>query len=331
MDIFNILLLFVCLLSFIFLICALLDYLLEKRVILKGTHLLVTGGSSGIGKEVAREALKLGANVTIVARNTEKLQTALIDLKKWGSNVAMLSIDVSDSDMSCEQIRQNLQDIIDSFGPVKVLVHCAGFSVPGRAHQISECDVKKMIDVNYLGSVKMTQALLPDMITNRDGAIIFTSSVAGLVGVYGLAAYCGSKFAVRGYAEALAMEMKPFNVKVSVNCPPDTDTPGFANEQVMKPEETHLISEGAGLFQPDQVAKNLLHEGLKGTFLTTNGLDGWLATNIGIGMAHSGFKHLFVQVSLLGFMRLIAFGYLNYFHYIIKMCHKKRELKKKTH
>ena len=81
----------------------------------------VTGGSSGIGKEVAREALKLGANVTIVARNTEKLQTALIDLKKWGSNVAMLSIDVSDSDMSCEQIRQNLQDTIESFGPVKVI------------------------------------------------------------------------------------------------------------------------------------------------------------------------------------------------------------------
>ena len=53
----------------------------------------------------------------------------------------------------------------------------------------------------------------------------------------------------------LFIEMKPFNVKVSVNCPPDTDTPGFANEQVMKPEETHLISEGAGLFQPDQVAK----------------------------------------------------------------------------
>ena len=49
--------------------------------------------------------------------------------------------------------------------------------------------------------------------------------------------------------------MKPFGIKVSVNCPPDTDTPGFATEQVMKPEETHLISEGAGLFQPDQVAK----------------------------------------------------------------------------
>ena len=84
-------------------------------------------------------------------------------------------------------------------------MNCAGFSVPGRAYQMSDYDVKKMMDVNYLGSVKMTQALLPEMITHREGAIIFTSSVGGLIGIYGLAAYCGSKFAVRGYAEALAM------------------------------------------------------------------------------------------------------------------------------
>ena len=91
-------------------------------------------------------------------------------------------------------------------------MNCAGFSVPGRAYQMSDYDVKKMIDVNYLGSVKMTQAFLPEMITNREGAIIFTSSVGGLVGIYGLAAYCGSKFAVRGYAEALAMGTVFFKV-----------------------------------------------------------------------------------------------------------------------
>ena len=94
---------------------------------------------------------------------------------------------------------------------LQVLVNCAGFAVPGRAYQMSDYDVKKMMDVNYLGSVKMTQAFLPEMITHRKGAIIFTSSVGGLVGIYGLAAYCGSKFAVRGYAEALAMGTLFFN------------------------------------------------------------------------------------------------------------------------
>ena len=81
----------------------------------------------------------------------------------------------------------------------------------------------------------------------------------------------------------------------------------------------------------DTFSRTLLHEGLKGTFLSTNGLDGWLAINIGIGMAHSSFKNLFVQVGLLGLMRLIAFGYLKYFHYLIYKCYKKRELTKKTH
>ena len=75
----------------------------------------------------------------------------------------------------------------------------------------------------------------------------------------------------------------------------------------------------------------MLHEGLKGTFLSTNGLDGWLVTNISIGMAYSSFRSLFVQVGLLGFMRIIAFGYQKYFLYIIYKCYKKRELTKKTH
>jgi len=331
MDYLVILLFIFYLLLVIFVVCLTLDCLFEKPVNIKGAHVLVTGGSSGIGKEVAREALRLGANVTILARNTEKLNSAINDLKGTSTNVAMLSLDVSDNEKSSEEIRRNLQGNVDSFGPVKVLVNCAGFSVPGRAYQMSDYDVKKMMDVNYLGSVKMTQALLPEMITHREGAIIFTSSVGGLIGIYGLAAYCGSKFAVRGYAEALAMELSPFGIKVSVNCPPDTNTPGFATEQATKPEETALICEGAGLFNPEKVARNLLHEGLKGTFLSTNGLDGWLVTNISIGMAYSSFRSLFVQVGLLGFMRIIAFGYQKYFHYIIYKCYKKRELTKKTH
>ena len=81
-----------------------------------------------------------------------------------------------------------------------------GYSYPSRAHQIPEEEVRQLINVNYLGSVMLTQALLPDLMNLKDGgAIIFTSSLAGLTGVYGLSAYCGSKFAIRGYAESLAM------------------------------------------------------------------------------------------------------------------------------
>ena len=87
---------------------------------MQDAHVLVTGGSSGIGKEVAREALKLGAKVTIVARDVKKLESALNDLKNTSSKVAMLSIDVSNNENSNEEIRQKLQENIDSFGTVKV-------------------------------------------------------------------------------------------------------------------------------------------------------------------------------------------------------------------
>lgn len=318
----------------VFFVCIVFACLIDSRrapIEIKGAHVVITGGSSGIGKEVARLATKKGANVTILARNTKKLQSTIDELKKeahHGQKLAMVSLDVST--VSCQEIRSSLQSIIGNLGPVKVLVHCAGFSVPGRAWQVSEEDVKRMMDVNYLGSVKVSQALLPDMIANRNGAVIFTSSVAGLVGVYGLAPYCGSKFAIRGYAEALAAEMEPFDIRVSVNCPPDTDTPGFETEQATKPEETKLISEGAGLFQPEEVAQTLLEDGLRGKFLSSNGLDGWLSSHLTIGMAPSNLKDLLLQVSFLGLMRLIVYGYLKYFSYLIQKCHRRRESAKKT-
>ncbi len=204
MEMSCVLLAFVASVIAFFVIAAIFDSF-KKPVSVKEAHVLITGGSSGIGKEVAREALRQGAKVTLVARNVKKLEETLDELRNESksSHIKIASIDVSAG--TCQDIRSKLQEAIETLGPVKVLIHCAGFSVPGRAHQVLEDDVKKMVDVNYLGSVKVTQALLPEMINQRNGAIIFTSSVAGLVGVYGLAPYCGSKFAIRGYAEALAM------------------------------------------------------------------------------------------------------------------------------
>ena len=82
--------------------------------------------------------------------------------------------------------------------------------------------------------------------------IVFTSSAAGQVGVYGFTAYSPTKFALRGFAEALQMELSNDNISVQVVYPPDTDTPGYKLEQIGKPKETHLISESAGLFRPEE-------------------------------------------------------------------------------
>src|SRR5262249_37417443 len=88
--------------------------------------------------------------------------------------------------------------------------------------------------------------------------------------------YCASKFALVGFSEALRSELKPHGLTVSVLCPPDTDTPGFATENLTKPEETRAISAGAKILGPDAIAQALLRGMERGTFLTIPGRDGRL-------------------------------------------------------
>lgn len=84
--------------------------------------------------------------------------------------------------------------------------------------------------VNYLGGVYCTKSVVDSMKSRKFGRILFVSSQAGQIGVYGYTAYSATKFAIRGLAEALQMELKPFNIYISVSYPPDTDTPGFKEE-----------------------------------------------------------------------------------------------------
>ena len=169
------------------------------------------GGSSGIGKEVAKEALKSGAKVSIVARNKQRLTDVQQELKNNFPNqqIEILSLDISknNEENTIQYLQDQLSTVKDLLGPVKVLIHCAGYAYPCRANEIPEKEIRQMVDTNLYGTIMLTRALLPDLMADDQkggGAIIFTSSIAGLVGVYGYSAYCATKFAIRGYAEALS-------------------------------------------------------------------------------------------------------------------------------
>lgn len=96
------------------------------------------------------------------------------------------------------------------------------------------CSLQKLMSINYLGSVYPSRAVITTMKERRVGRIVFVSSQAGQLGLFGFTAYSSSKFAIRGLAEALQMEVKPYNVYVTVAYPPDTDTPGLAEENKTK-------------------------------------------------------------------------------------------------
>jgi 3-dehydrosphinganine reductase len=119
-------------------------------------------------------------------------------------------------------------------GPVDVLINNAGISKSGELAEMSTQDFENMIRVNYLAAVYCTKAVIDSMKHRRSGRIGFVCSQAGQIGVYGYTAYSASKFALRGLAETLQMEVRPYGVYVTLSFPPDTDTPGFKEESLYK-------------------------------------------------------------------------------------------------
>ncbi len=229
----------------------------RRRQNLSGRHVLVTGGSSGIGRSLALLAAKQGAAVvTIVARNEERLRRTAAEIEgvRLGVKARWIAVDLA----SCpeEEVRKKLLkcDGDEEAGPVYLVVNCAGAASPARFEDTPESAVEAQMAINYFAAVKVTRILLPQL-KSTQGRVAFVSSQAGLVGLFGYTAYAASKFALRGFAEALEMEVRPFGVGVTVSFPPDTDTPGFVEEEKGKPEETRMISQAAGLFHPDDVAK----------------------------------------------------------------------------
>ena len=122
------------------------------------------------------------------------------------------------------------------------------------------------------------------------------------------------------------MEVKPYNIRVTLSFPPDTDTPGFQEELKTKPEETKLISEMAGLFKAENVAKRMVDDALKGKFLTYLGLDGWMVTHLTAGMSSPGSVFdVLLQTTFLGLFRAISIGYNLYFDSIVNRCKTSKE------
>jgi len=131
------------------------------------------------------------------------------------------------------------------------------------------------MQTNFYGIWNTISLLSPHM-KAAGGYIVNTSSIAGLIGVFGYTDYSASKFAIIGFSEALRSELRPHGIGVSVLCPPDTDTPGFAVENTTKPDETKAISEGARLMSSDAVAQAFFRGVAKGRFIIIPGASGRL-------------------------------------------------------
>ena len=218
-----------------------------------GELVFLVGGSAGIGFAIAKKLVEAGSQLVIFARNEETLKTVMADLSVFKvSEQQILTYRLMDAG-DHYKVDEVMADVIQQYGAPKVLINCAGRAIPDYAENIQIDQFEETLRTNLFSCRNTVHAVLPHMKTNG-GLIVNTASLAGLIGVFGYTDYSASKFAVIGYSEALRSELKPYNIRVSVLCPPDTDTLGFHNENKTKPAETHAISQGANLLSADQVA-----------------------------------------------------------------------------
>jgi len=240
-----------------------------------GKCAIVTGGSGGIGKAIAKLLARRGANVFLIARTEELLRATIDELKNEADSASQMfgffSADVSD--LAAVQDAVKAAEV--ECGPTTILVNSAGFHRTGYVEKVPISDIEDEIRVNYLGTVYMAKQILSGMMERREGWIMNISSLAGLKGIFGYAGYSGSKFAIVGFSEALRSELRPYGISVSVLCPPDVDVerPGHYIKRE-QPLENLKISEGAKLMQPGDVAHAAIKGMESGSFIIIPGFSG---------------------------------------------------------
>lgn len=169
--------------------------------------ILVTGASSGFGREIAREALSRNYRVAATARNPESLDDLV---KEGGEYIVALRLDVSDE----STIDQAMKDVGQRFGQIDVLVNNAGIGLVGSVEECSQQEIERLFDINFHGCIRMIKAVLPQMRRRGSGTIVNMSSRAGVAAVGGCGIYAATKFALEGLSEALRLELDPLGIAV---------------------------------------------------------------------------------------------------------------------
>ena len=174
-----------------------------------GRSWFITGASTGFGRLLAEELLKRGERVAATARDRAKVQ----DLEtKYPETARAFALDVTKP----AEIEIAVRQAIAAFGHIDVLVNNAGYGVNGAIEEVSEDEFEPMFQTNIYGLIRTTRAFLPHFRQRRSGHIFNFSSIGGLIGGAGWGFYNTTKFAVEGFSEALAAEMKPLGVHVTV-------------------------------------------------------------------------------------------------------------------
>jgi len=206
---------------------------------IKNKVVIITGASSGIGKELAIQFARLECPVVLAARNALALEQGANQILACGGSALAVPADVKKK----SDVDRVIQKTIEHFGRIDILINNAGVSLAqGPLMDNREEDVRTTLETNLMGTIYGVWAAVPYMEKQGGGQIVFVSSAIGKRGIPRNAVYCASKFAMNGLAESIRGELRKKNIRVITVCPPGVDTPFYLNNNKGDQRRFHLHS-----------------------------------------------------------------------------------------
>ena len=216
----------------------------------KNKVVLITGASSGIGKQTAIEFAKLGSSIILVARRKNKLEQVENELKQFNVNTLVCVCDVSKKD----QVEELSKIVLQKFNSIDILVNNAGFAIYGSVSDLSIDEIESQMETNYFGMIYCVKNFLPLMLKKKSGHIVNVASVGASFSVPGVSSYCATKFAMLGFSEGLKHELYGTGVGLTVVSPIMVRTPLFEH-----PSFTNFSKFSTGVsLSSETVAKTII-------------------------------------------------------------------------
>jgi NAD(P)-dependent dehydrogenase (short-subunit alcohol dehydrogenase family) len=248
----------------------------KGKTFFTGKIAFISGSNAGIGKALALEVAKLGGIPVLNGRNTEKLEAALVEVKKYAPESISIPGDISDPYVA----EQTINTIVQKFGRLDILVNNAGISAKGTVEKTKPEVFEEITKINYLGTVYLTHYALP-YLKNSRGRLLFVSSIVGIYGLPNYGGYCSSKAPLTTLAETLRVELHGTGVKTSIayvgftENEPDKYFLNAKGEREILQERTNVNSK-----TQQETALLLLRQIKKGKFKDYHSLFGFLSISL---------------------------------------------------
>lgn len=236
----------------------------------KNKVIIITGGSSGLGKALAKRLVAQGAHVALVARDKSKLEDVkneLVAAKGSGQKIESFSCDVS----SQEATENAFQNIAQTLGEPDVLINSAGILREGHFEKLPLSTFRDVMDINFFGIIHCIQAVLPYFKKKGSGRIVNIASLGGKIGAFGYGAYCSSKFALVGLTDILRAELKPQNIMLHLVCPGEFQSPMVDDLNTYRTAENKAVTQTVPVLSLDRVADDVMVGLMKNRYMIIPG------------------------------------------------------------